>query len=263
MKRKIGTIEAFIKATKTLTKDWDSQTIPWYRGEPEVQKPLLPGLYREQPDGSYLNENRILQSFRRMGPAFLNYKTPNINEIDQWLFIAQHLRIPTRLLDWTEGALIGLYFALQFPKPIIWILNPDLLNHLSVPDAEISPGVFPLTWLRPKAGTINIGHENIRGAWETDKAGIDLPVAVKPTYIHPRMSAQKSCFTVHGKSKKQIPDMVSSELLKRIEISPRYRAQMWRDLERLGITHTTVFPEAEFLAKELTEAARISVPPTI
>jgi hypothetical protein len=189
-----------------------------------------------------------------MGPAFSHYKTPDVNATDEWLFLMQHLRVPTRLLDWTEGALIGLYFALECTDPVVWLLNPDKLNRLSS-SHDISPGAFPLTWFHPQDGTINIGHENIRGAWETDKAGVDLPVAIKPTYIHPRMSAQKSCFTVHGIKKRPLPELVPDDIIVKLHIDPTRASQMCQDLAMLGITHTTIFPEAEYLARELREVA--------
>ena len=54
----------------------------------------------------------------------------------------------------------------------------------------------------------NIGVENIKGAWEVTYDGLDLPVAVIPTYIHPRMSAQRSVFTIHGAKKEPISHIV-------------------------------------------------------
>ena len=261
MTEKLSSVEAYVSSVKEIISDWDPRTSPWFRGEPDVKDtPLLPSLYRRTADGSELNENRIVQSFRRMGPAFSHYRTPDVHATDEWLFLMQHLRVPTRLLDWTEGALIGLYFALECTDPVVWLLNPDKLNRLST-SHEISPGAFPLTWFRPQDGTVNIGHENIRGAWETDKAGVDLPVAIKPTYIHPRMSAQKSCFTVHGKKKQPIPELVPGDIVVKLPIDGAEASRIRRDLAMLGVTHTTVFPEGEYLARELREAAVLEAHP--
>ena len=60
---------------------------------------------------------------------------PDVERTDQWLFLARHAGVPTRLLDWTEGALIGLHFALQEneKEPVVWMLNPLEMNRLSTP----------------------------------------------------------------------------------------------------------------------------------
>ena len=56
---------------------------------------------------------------------------PMREHTDQWLFLARHAGLPTRLLDWSEGALIALHFALKDPNPVVWMLNPLDLNDLS------------------------------------------------------------------------------------------------------------------------------------
>jgi hypothetical protein len=184
-----------------------------------------------------------------MSPAYI--ETPDIHATDQWLFLMQHLRVPTRLLDWTEGALIALYFALEQEKPVVWMLNPDELNQLSLPNEKVIPGVFPLTWL----GDNNIGYMNIKAAWELQRGGTERPVAIKPTYVHARLAAQKSCFTIHGWSEKPLPAIVPDSIIAKFVIKKRAIPTLQRDLKILGITHTSVFPEAEFLAREIIESA--------
>jgi len=137
-------------------------------------------------------------------------------------------------------------------KPIVWMLNPLGLNRLLVSeDTPIEDNVFPLTWFQPKGEKINVGNINIRGAWEKDRCGVDLPVAIHPTNIHPRMSAQKSCFTVHGRKKKSLNELVDPQILKRYVVNPKHSKETLKELRMLGISHTTIFPELEGLSKEL------------
>src|SRR2546427_11117806 len=94
------------------TADWPKTRPPWFRGEPDVGSPnaLLPRLYRHPP---FPNENALLQNFRTMAPSFASgTMTPSRGDTDKWLCLAQHVRLPTRLLDWTENALLALFFAI-------------------------------------------------------------------------------------------------------------------------------------------------------
>jgi hypothetical protein len=188
-------------------------------------------------------------------PSFASIPTPARGNTDEWLFLAQHVGLPTRLLDWTENAILALYFALNEEKPVVWMLNPMELNTYiagTLTRQNVEPfDEFPLTWFRPNLPAINIGNENIRGAWERDKRSLELPVAVHPTYLHPRMSAQRSVFTIHGTKKLPLDKLIPSRLLAKFEIQPRVRQGIRRDLAMLGIQEATVYPDLDGLAKEL------------
>ena len=218
-------------------------------------KRSLPKLYRPRSDGSFHNENKLLQMFRMKAPSFASASTPLRGNTDEWLFLAQHVGLPTRLLDWSENAILALYFALKEEKPVVWMLNPMKLNaHVigTLTGKDVDPfDEFPLTWFQPDQPRINIGHENIRGAWEQDKKGLELPVAVHPTYIHPRMIAQRSVFTIHGTTKLSLDKLVPSHLLAKFEIQPRKRQAIRNDLAILGIQEATAYPDLDGLAKEL------------
>jgi hypothetical protein len=187
-------------------------------------------------------------------PIFASDFCPDRKATDQWLFLAQHVGLPTRLLDWTEGALTGLYFAVHSEEPggcVVWMLNALELNHACTEGRSPSKQ-FPLTWYDPKDGTLNAGFENIAGAWEGDRRGTQLPIAVLPTNIHPRMSVQRSCFTVQGRDKRSLVEQVPA-LLKRYEIEASQRATMQEDLRLLGINHSTMWPNLDGLANELSD----------
>ncbi len=250
--RRIGSIRTFVSRVLGDYNSWDTDAKPWFRGEPITDTPLLPKLYRGRSDGTKYDENELVQDFRRMAPSLGQGSTPDRKDIDKWLFLMQHVGLPTRLLDWTEGALIALKFALSEKKPVVWMLNPVELNRLSA-GAGVPSNVFPLTWFRPPDGSINIGVENIKAAWETGKTALDLPVAVKPTYIHPRMNAQKSCFTVHGRKDLPLPDLIPGEILKKYIILPSRREIILKELTMLGISQSLLFPDLDGLAQELKE----------
>lgn len=247
---RIRSVEDFIGVVRDDSAGWP---FVWFRGEPNSDTPLVPKLYRLRSDGRPRDENKLLQFFRMKAPIFAANPCPDCKATDQWLFLAQHVGLPTRLLDWTASALVGLHFALLESTPVVWMLNPIELNRLSVTAGHESTGSdeFPLTWFHPDNG-INIGSINIRGAWEHDGPGLSLPVAIQPTNIHPRMSVQRSCFTVQGKDKGSLANQVP-QLLRRYDVEPRYRDNIQRDLRLLGISHSTVFPDLDGLAKELAE----------
>jgi hypothetical protein len=277
----IRSVEDFIVRVKTDSEGWPHV---WFRGEPgDVDTPLLPRLYRPRKDGNKHKENKLLQAFRMRAPIFAAASCPDRSAVDQWLFLAQHVGLPTRLLDWSESALVGLYFALLKDKPVVWMLNPMELNRLSVSNPSEVIDEFPLTWVGPTVTTpgadlatyanpvainlepermsptragwekrTNLGSVNIHAAWTHDAVGSELPVAIRPTNIHPRMSVQRSGFTVHGKNKSSLIDQVP-QVLTRYDIEPKDRVVMRQHLYLLGISHSTVWPDLDGLAKELED----------
>jgi len=53
-----------------------------------------------------------------------------------WIFLMQHYRAPTRLLDWSESPLVALYFALvdklqEDSDGALWCMDPIALNRIA------------------------------------------------------------------------------------------------------------------------------------
>src|SRR5262249_1723328 len=55
-------------------------------------------------------ERRLLQEFKYRAVSLL--RAPEFNDW-HWLAYAQHLGVPTRLLDWTTSPLVATFFALE------------------------------------------------------------------------------------------------------------------------------------------------------
>jgi FRG domain len=246
--RVIKRIEDFIVAVREDCSGWNPEDPKWFRGEPQSTTALVPTLYRRGPTQS---ENALLQMFRARASGYYDM-VPIREHTDQWLFLARHVGLPTRLLDWSESALVALHFALREDSPVIWTLNPLELNQLSYDPSLGQVREFPLVWHDP-GGRLNPAFENLGGAWENDRRGVDLPLAIHPTYVHPRLRSQRSCFTIHGKRKDGLDTLVPQSILRRFIVDPGSRQSMINELALLGITDSVVFPDLDGLAAELKE----------
>jgi FRG domain len=255
--RQIRGVEDLIQAVRKDSSSWHPKEPIWFRGEPDVKTALTPTSYRL---GLTPHENALLQIFRTRATGFHD-AVPMREHTDQWLFLARHAGLPTRLLDWSESALIALHFALKETNPVIWMLNPLDLNDLSYATPSTSrPREFPLPWHDPDPKNKrwkNPAFENLRGAWEQGRFGVPLPVAIYPTYVHARLRGQRSCFTIHGTDKKGLcPLLAGKGMLKRYDVDPACLQSMRSELAVLGITDSVVFPDIDGLANELKERVR-------
>src|SRR5262245_45005743 len=151
----VASIEALLTAARDDHRALGTATFPWFRGEPtKTETPLLPVLFRKQ--GQH-DENRLLQRFRLKAPSLGIAPLPQRDHTDQWLFLARHVGLPTRLLDWTEGLMFALWFAVHDAKGgprdpeeggTVWMLDPDELNRQSLPSGGgPRDNETPLTWV--------------------------------------------------------------------------------------------------------------------
>ena len=218
---------------------------PWFRGEPVVKQPLMPKLYRRSPP---YGEGDLLHHFRNQGIGHGIRAGIDRDATDLWLCLARHSGLPTRLLDWTEGALTALFFAAREKEAArVWMLVPQLLNMRS------GLAGFEVPW-HPSTQTA----ASIRAAWADDEPPDQpaLPVAMYPMHIHARLQVQHSCFTIHGRRKESINVLMSEagldHGLRSIEIDPAYHSAILEELRILGTSEASIFPDLDGLASDLT-----------
>ncbi|HUA67575.1 MAG TPA: FRG domain-containing protein [Candidatus Saccharimonadales bacterium] len=255
-KNEISNVSEFLKRVKEIRDEWwskekDDPWMPWFRGHNRADWKLQPRLYRDydlkRREKSHI-EDEIREEFVVRAPALSHIKPADQSDWD-WYFLMQHCGAPTRLLDWSEGALIGLYFAVRnnpgFYDAAVWVLDPYKLN-------ERVAGKQPLI-----CPTISMNSEDRRflKSWLPDpfaERRKKLPsevVPILPAQIAQRISSQRACFTIHGSDQNGLDKLQGDSLLIKIVIPAFNVVKIRRELEIYGIDEVTIFPDLDGLGR--------------
>lgn len=158
----------------------------------------------------------------------------------------QHHGLSTRLLDWSENPLVGLYFAVEndvAEDSILWVLLPTFLNAKagirpkyeheipSFEDEELT-NYLPSTISRETRSSLN-------------------PIAAIAPRNSARMQAQQGVFTITHRENvyiDEVGDPATRDHIWRYVIPAAAKQEIREDLRRLGITRFSVFPELTSIA---------------
>lgn len=130
---KIETLADFCIVTNTIANIWREKAydrlclkegfvgeiIPWFRGQSNAKHTLTPSLARffvryPKEYGNIRKVEEYLENrFTRFARPYLTGAMPA--DIIEWNYIMRHHEVPSRLLDWTKGSLIGLSYAVHDP----------------------------------------------------------------------------------------------------------------------------------------------------
>jgi FRG domain-containing protein len=259
-----GPICTFFTEVKRLRDQWRTEdmlkakcrgkeefvpTQLWFRGVGDAARELKPQVYRQRDQklqkfhSKRPNEDEIRYGFKSRAIQLMPTARLPENE-KEWYFLMQHYGAPTRLLDWTDGALLALHFAvtnLREPRDVaVWILDPEWLNQklhemegVALPEWPETDPWFP----KPFEGDLHPRS----------------PLAIDPPHLAPRVAVQRSHFTIHGTDENGLDDLAreSSSRLVKITVGRNDIVEILDDLRTFGVVETTVFPDLEGLAREL------------
>jgi hypothetical protein len=224
---------------------------PWFRGHKKADWSLLPKLYRGGYD-EFLplreTEDEIREEFILRAQSLSDPIPTNAGKWE-WYSLMQHHGAPTRLLDWTDGSLIGLYFAVKdnpgYYDAAVWMLDPYKLNNLVIhEDAVFAPGAASA---RDKRKVDPWLPEH----FDKSRKLPGPPIPVIPTHIARRISSQRSCFTIHGADKHGLEMFrtIAKRCLVKIFVPSTCVQDIRMELEACGIDEATVFPDLDGLSR--------------
>jgi len=189
---KVDSLGKFIDAVSELRGFWGlpKHKELWFRGEAQDYGDtiLRPELYRPvkgkplKPISKLLSiENHLSDEFRRNAVEYV----PTSDDWD-WdsYFLMQHHECPTRLLDWSDGALMAMHFALRDKKhddkdARVYVLAVDRLNEQlkQLPDVQIAKAAWKD--LAAKRPSYELDEDLWEGSYlpsdDDDRAELNVP----------------------------------------------------------------------------------------
>lgn len=230
--KNITSISDLLKNLKKDTKGYNGQV--WFRGQSVTTWKLQPSFVRKDKN---ISEFTLITKFKQNASLLIDRIPANYYD---WLFQMQHHGVPTRLLDWTESALIALYFAVEDSSTLkkdgaLWILLPTELNK----NANIYSDE---NYYIPSFEDIVLKNYNPE-VFHQEKNTKLLPVAAIASRNNTRMQAQLGVFTISHRDKTPIEDIGDKKHIWKYEIPATKKKVIQEELALLGITKFQVFPE--------------------
>jgi hypothetical protein len=221
-----------------------------FRGMPDARENLVTGLAR-LGDGYDQTEPHILRAFRK-------YARPEEaagNSLWNWLALAQHHGLPTRLLDWTYSPYVALHFVtedmnLYDRDGVVWCVDYVRANGLlpqvlkDVAERE-SAGVFTADMLDEAADSL--------GKFDALRKDDPFVVFLEPPSLDARIVNQFALFSLMSSPTARLDQWLENhpDLSRRLIIPASLKWEVRDKLDQANVTERVLFPGLDGLGRWL------------
>lgn len=252
----VRTLDELVQVVRQLFLETRSRW--WFRGHTDTTWELLPKVRR----GYDVQTERYLTNLFYQRAKLRHANFPHDDDYAGWLALMQHYGLPTRLLDWSESALVAAYFATKYDRDMstwkgdreaaIWMLQPETLNN-----GQGYGRVFPSLNAGSLSRLVQEAFKNAPAS-EISAKTYDVIAAV-PVNHDLRMVMQQGAFTIHASDVALDARPDCRPWLRKIVIPGESVPQMGASLDVLGIRLSDVFPDLSHLAIDLMRMHRPTV----
>jgi FRG domain-containing protein len=218
-----------------------------FRGMSDSAHDLKTGLTRL--GGDYRNlEGHLLRNFRK----YAHRDSATVDSVWNWLAVAQHHGLPTRLLDWTYSPYVAMHFVTEDLERYqadgcIWCIdyvgtNQLLPEKLKAILEEEGSNVFTVEMLNRAAATL---HEL------ESLAATEFVVFFEPPSLDDRIVNQFALFSLMSSPTARFDTWLEQKnnLFRRIIIPAALKWEIRDKLDQANITERVLFPGLDGLSR--------------